>query len=156
MAASALPTQPQSVPEHGGALSVYVSVGVSVAVVVLVAVAVIAISVSVCLRKTKKSKHVNTTDNVAYHCSSDPETMTINEAYTDIIANDPNYVYVDSTYSYATQPTTAVMTSNVAYNALSCSGRNDEIKLETNDAYDPVSVAENVAYQLYQEHAYHT
>ena len=67
----------------------------------------------------------------------------MSEAYTDVIANDPNYV--DGTYSYATQPTTAVLISNAAYNALSWSGRNDEIKLETNDAYDPVSVAEYVA-----------
>ena len=112
--------------------------------VVLVAAAVTVISVSVCLRK-RKNKHVNTTENVAYHCSSGQETIKINEAYTEIIANDPNYV--DETYSYATLPTTAVLTSNAAYNAVSCSGRNEEINLETNDAYDPVNVAENIAYQ---------
>ena len=67
------------------------------AVVVLVAAAVTVISVSVCLRKRKKNKHVDTTDSVAYHCSSGPVTMKINEAYTDVIGNDPNYV--DGTYS---------------------------------------------------------
>ena len=71
---------------------------------------------------------------------------TTNKVYeATLIPTSPNYV--DETYSYATLPTTAVLTSNAAYNALSCSGRNDQIKLETNDAYDPVSVAENVAYQ---------
>ena len=146
MATTALPTQPQSVAEHSGALSVYVSVGVSGAVVVLVAAAVTVISASVCLRR-RKNKQVNTTDNVAYHCSGGPETMTINEAYTDIIASDPNYMYDDDTYSYATLPSTAVLTPNAAYNAVSCSGHITEIELETNDAYEPVSVAENVTYQ---------
>ena len=42
----------------------------------IVAAAVTVISVSVCLRK-RKNKHVNTTDNVAYHCSGGPETIIL-------------------------------------------------------------------------------
>ena len=43
-------------------------------------------------------------------------------------------------------PTTAVLTSNAAYNAVSRYGRDDKVELQDNDAY-PVSVAENSAYQ---------
>ena len=64
----------------------YISAGVSAAVVVvLVAAAVTVISVSVCLRK-RKNKHVNTTDNIAYHCSnsSGQEIMKLKEAYAEL------------------------------------------------------------------------
>ena len=128
---------------EGGSLPVYASAGVSVAVVMLIAAAVIVISVCVCLRR-RKNRNMNTTDNVAYHYSSGQQTMTINEVSTDITANDPDCV--DDTYSYATQPTTAVLTSNAAYNAVSRYGRDDKVELQYNDAY-PVSVAENSAYQ---------
>ena len=56
--------------------------------VVLVAAAVTVISVSVCLRK-RKNKHVNTTDNVAYHDSSGQEMMQVNDAYASVDAVSP-------------------------------------------------------------------
>ena len=60
--------------------------GIAAAAVLLVVVLVVAVVVvSVCLRK-RKNKHVNITDNVAYHCSnsSGQETMKLNEAYADL------------------------------------------------------------------------
>ena len=85
---STVPTQ--STGEGRGALLVYISAGVSGAVVVLVAAAVTVISVSVCLRK-RKNKHVNTTDNVAYHCSSSgPETMKIKKGSLDAVSQINN------------------------------------------------------------------
>ena len=125
---------------EGGSLPVYASVGVSVAVVMLIAAAVIVISVCVCLRR-RKNRNMNTTDNVAYHYTSGQQTMTINEAYTDARANDPDYV--DDTYSYATPPTTAVLTSNAAYNAVSRFGHDDKAELQHNDG---TGTSANAAY----------
>ena len=132
---------------EGGSLPVYANAGVSVAVVMLIAAAVIVISVCVCLRR-RKNRNMNTTDNVAYHYSSGQQMTTINKAYADARANDPDCV--DDTYSYATPPTTAVLTSNAAYNAVSRFGHDDKAERQHNDGtaynaiYSTPSTEENV------------
>ena len=81
-----MPTQ--TTGEESDALSVYISAGVSATVVVLVTTAVTVITVSVCLRK-RKNKHVNTTDNVAYHDGSGEEMMQVNDTYASVDAISP-------------------------------------------------------------------
>ena len=132
---SAVPTQST---DDGAILSLYVSVGVSGAVI---AAAVIVISVTVCLRK-RNNKHVNVT---IYQSSSGQVVMKTNEAYAETRASDSNYT--DDMYAYATQPTTAILAPNVAYNVhtsadvvydLPTSSGNGEtdIPTTTNEAYN--------------------
>ena len=135
---SAVPTQST---DDGAVLSLYVSVGVSGAVIALIAAAAIVISVTVCLRK-RNNKHVNVT---IYQSSSGQVVMKTNEAYAETRASDSNYT--DDMYAYATQPTTAVLAPNVAYNVhtsadvvydLPTSSGNGEtdIPTTTNEAYN--------------------
>ena len=88
------------------------------------AAAVIVISVIVCLRK-RNNKHINITDNVAYGTSRElsacddvanqPSSGQLEmKSNTETRASDSNYT--DDMYAYATPPTTAILTSNVAYN----------------------------------------
>ena len=127
----AVPTQ------SNGILPLYVSVGVGGA---LIAAAVIAISVTVCLRKRNKK----VTNGVIYQSSihSGQVIMKTNEAYVETRASDSNDMYM-----YATPPTTAILTSNAAYNVhtstdvvydLPTSSGNGEtdIPTTTNEAYD--------------------
>ena len=131
---------PAQSTDDGAILSLYVSVGVSGAVIALIAAAVIVISVTVCLRK-RNNKHVNVT---IYQSASGQVVMKTNEAYAETRASDS-----DDMYAYATQPTTAILTSNVAYNVhtstdvvydLPTSSGNKEtesnIPTTTNEAYD--------------------
>ena len=108
--ATSTPAVPSQSADDGAILSLYVSVGVSGAVIALIAAAVIVISVTVCLRK-RNNKHVNAT---IYQSSSGQVVMKTNEAYAETRASDSNYT--DDMYAYATQPTTAILTSNTAYN----------------------------------------
>ena len=103
---------------------IVLSAGVSGVVVVLIAAAVIVISVTVCLRK-RNNKHINITDNVAYSTSRNEIELSA----CDDVANQPSSEQLkmnnntetrasdsDDMYAYATPPTTAILTSNVAYN----------------------------------------
>ena len=105
--ATSTPAVPTQSTDDGAILSLYVSVGVSGAVIALIAAAVIVISVTVCLRK-RNNKHVNVT---IYQSASGQVVMKTNEAYAETRASDS-----DDMYAYATQPTTAILTSNAAYN----------------------------------------
>ena len=136
--ATSTPAVPSQSADDGAILSLYVSVGVSGAVIALIAAAVIVISVTVCLRK-RNNKHVNAT---IYQSSSGQVVMKTNEAYAETRASDS-----DDMYAYATQPTTAILTSNAAYNVhtsadvvydLPTSSGNGEIDIPTttNEAYD--------------------
>ena len=59
--------------------------GIAAAAVLLVVVLVVAVVVvSVCLRK-RKNKHVNTTDNVAYHCSNSSGQETMKPMLTSVV-----------------------------------------------------------------------
>ena len=123
--------------------------------VVLIAAAVIVIFVTVCLRK-RNNKHVNVSDNVAYGVSrNEIELSACDDAAnqpssgqlkmknnTETRASDSNYT--DDMYAYVTPPTTAILTSNVAYNVhtstyvvydLPTSSGNRETTT-TNEAYD--------------------
>ena len=138
---STLPTQ--STGEGSDALSVYISAGVSGAVVVLVAAAVTVISVSVCLRK-RKNKHVNTTDNVAYHCSGGPETIKINEAYAEI--SDPSITTSTNDAYGITRGACDVTTSqNEAYAVTDggCQSSGSGMRMKINEAYTNMSTAMN-------------
>ena len=110
-----------------GIIIIALSAGVSGVVVVLIAAAVIVISVTVCLRK-RNNKHINVTDKFAYGTSrNEIELSACDDAAnqpssgqlkmknnTETRASDSNYT--DEMYAYATPPTTAILTSNVAYN----------------------------------------
>ena len=141
--ATSTPAVPTQSADDGAILSLYVSVGVSGAVIALIAAAVIVISVTVCLRK-RNNKHVIVT---IYQSSSGQVVMKTNEAYAETRPSDSNYT--DDVYAYATPPTTAILTSNVAYNVhnstdvvydLPTSSGNREtesnIPTTTNEAYD--------------------
>ena len=111
-------------PSRG--IIIVLSAGVSGVVVVLIAAAVIVISVTVCLRK-RNNKHVNVSDNVAYGVSRNEIELSA----CDDVANQPNSRQLkmknntetrasdsDDVYAYTTPPTTAILTSNAAYNVL--------------------------------------
>ena len=118
------------------------------------------ISVTVCLRK-RNNKHVNVYDNVAYATSRNEIELSACDDVanqpssgqlkmknnTETRASDSNYI--DDMYAYATPPTTAILTSNVAYNVhtstdvvydLPTSSGNRETEFDipttTNEAYD--------------------
>ena len=131
--ASIPPSPPPQPPNEAESNATYISVGVSGAVVALIAAAVIVMSVTVCLRK-RNNKHVNITDNVAYGVSrneielsacddvanqpsSEQLIMIANEAYAGTQASDSNYINDNHMDNYATEPTTAILTPNAAYNA---------------------------------------
>ena len=144
---SAVPTQST---DDGAILSLYVSVGVSGAVIALIAAAVIVISVTVCLRK-RNNKHVNVT---IYQSSSGQVVMKTNEAYAETRASDS-----DDMYAYATQPTTAILTSNAAYNVRTSTdavptSSAARIPTYTNDAYGvtcretDIAISTNEAYGI--------
>ena len=89
--------------------------------------------------KKHRNHNVNTADNVAYQ-SRVGQVITSNtdEDLYDTIDD----TIADGLYSYATLPTTVNMDSNKAYNHLSevlC----DEMKLESNAAYDSVNATDN-------------
>ena len=134
-------------------VSLYVSVGVSGAVIALIAAAVIVISVTVCLRK----RNSKVTNDVIYQSSSGQVVMKTNEAYVETRASDSNYT--DDVYAYATQPTTAVLTSNAAYNVHTSTdavptSSAARIPTSTNDAYGvtcretDIAISTNEAYGI--------
>ena len=122
---------------------IYVSVGASAAVVVLVAATVTVINVSVCLKKGKK-KHVNTTDNVAYHDSNGQETMESNKAY--------QYTTTD--------PATTVtsVSANIAYNVIRREGPHEydiigsDLTVDTTPAYQAIADVQSTLQD--EEYAY--
>ena len=146
---SAVPTQST---DDGAILSLYVSVGVSGAVIALIAAAVIVISVTVCLRK-RNNKHVNVTI-ILYQFTSGQVVMKTNEAYAETRPSDS-----DDMYAYATQPTTAILTSNAAYNVHTSTdavptSSAARIPTSTNDAYGvtcretDIAISTNEAYGI--------
>ena len=144
---------PAQSTDDGAILSLYVSVGVSGAVIALIAAAVIVISVTVCLRK-RNNKHVNVT---IYQSSSGQVVMKTNEAYAETRASDSNYT--DYMFAYATQPTTAILTYNAAYNVRTSTdavptSSAARIPTYTNDAYGvtcretDIAISTNEAYGI--------
>ena len=121
---------------------IYVSVGASAAVVVLIAAAVTVISVSVYLKK-RKNKHVNTTDNVAYHDSSGQVTMESNKAYQ---------------YTTTDPATTAVTSANIAYNVIRREGPHEyeaisfDLTVDTTPAYQAIADVQSTLQD--EEYAY--
>ena len=151
--ATSTPAVPSQSADDGAILSLYVSVGVSGAVIALIAAVVIVISVTVCRRK-RNNKHVNAT---IYQSSSGQVVMKTNEAYAETRASDFNYT--DDMYVYATQPTTAILTSNTAYNVHTSmdavpTSSTARIPTYTNDAYDvtcretDIAISTNEAYGI--------
>ena len=123
----------------------YISAGVSGAVVVLVAAAVTVISASVCLRK-RKNKHVNTTDNVAYHCSNsrDQETMKLKEAYAEL--SGPSITTsTNDAYGITGGASDVTTSQNEAYAVTdgACQSSGSGMKMKTNEAYTDMSSAMN-------------
>ena len=138
---STVPTQ--TTGEGSDALLVYISAGVSGAVVVLVAATVTVISVSVCLRK-RKNKQVNTTDKLAYHYSSGPETMKINDAYAEI--SDPSITTsTNDAYGITRGASDVTASQNEAYVATDgvCQSSGSGMRMKTNEAYADMSSAIN-------------
>ena len=142
-----LPTiKPRNVTESYALLVyiIYVSVGASAAVVVLIAAAVTStvISVSVCLKK-RKNKHVNTTDNVAYHYSSGQDTMESNKAY--------QYTTTDPAIA-------AVTSANIAYNVIRREGPHEyeaissDLTVDTTPAYQAIADVQSTLQD--EEYAY--
>lgn len=136
---SSSPTPPPSVTENN-VLPPYLIVAIVLMIVsVFISVSTIIVLVAVYGRrklKKKHKRHVNTADNIAYQ-DRGGQVIT-DEALYDTI-DDTN---VDELYSYATLPTAVTMDSNKAYNPLSdvfC----DEIKLESNAAYDTLNTIDN-------------
>ena len=133
----------------------YISAGVSGAVVVvLVAAAVTVISVSVCLRK-RKNKHVNTTDNVAYHCSnsSGQETMKLNETYAEI--SGPSITTsTNDAYGITGGARDVTTSQNEAYAVTdgACQSSGSGMKMKTNEAYADMSSAMNEDAYTYVTH----
>ena len=125
----------------------------------LIAIAHVVLLVTVCLhRKKTKNSYVNTTPNVAYKSTSDQCIMRANEAYVD---NRENY------YSYAVEPTLAILATNTAYNArtaaesdISCSNDYAVTSGETQYEYvsttgqndHPISTFPNKAYAFHVTH----
>ena len=110
---------------------------------VIISVSTIIVQLSVCSRRKLKKKHknynVNTDDNVAYQSSQVIITNTDEDIY-DII--DDTILDGLHSYSNTTLPTTVIVDSNKAINPLSevlC----DEMKLESNAAYDSVNTTNN-------------
>ena len=73
---------------------------------------------------SRNNKHVNVTDHVAYGTSRNEIELSA----CDDVANQPSNrqlkmknnteTRADDMYAYATPPTTAILTSNVAYNII--------------------------------------
>ena len=102
---------PSSVAMHSTdkKLFLYIRISASSAAILLAMVIVVTtVTVFLCWRKKKKSA-VNKTSNTASGPSSSEFCMTAN------IAHDEDYIIRPQFYSYATQPTIAVMTPNSAY-----------------------------------------
>ena len=114
---------------------------------VIISVSTIIVQLSVCSRRKLKKKHknhnVNTADNVAYQSSQVIITNTDEDIY-DTIYDTVDDTILDGLHSYSntTLPITVIVDSNKAYNPLSevlC----DEMKLESNAAYDSVNTTNN-------------
>ena len=120
--------------------------GIAAAAVLLVVVLVVAVVVvSVCLRK-RKNKHVNTTDNVAYHCSnsSGQETMNLNEAYANL--SGPSITTSTNDAYGITGGASDVTTSQKEAYAVTdgaCQSSGSGMKMKTNEAYADMSSAVN-------------
>ena len=107
-------------------------------------------SVTVCLRK----RNSKVTNDVIYQSSSGQVIMKTNEAYAETRASDSNYT--DDMYAYATQPTTAVLTSNAAYNVHTSTdvvptSSAARIPTSSNDAYGvtcSIAISTNEAYGI--------
>ena len=147
---------PDSSSSQSSSVAAGIGGGIAAAAVLLVVVLVVAVvvvlvlrqsdTVSVCLRK-RKNKHVNTTDNVAYHCSGGPETMKSNEAYAEI--SDPSIATSTNDAYGITRGTSDVTTSqNEAYVATdgACQSSGSGMRMKTNEAYADMSSAINEEY----------
>ena len=129
--------------------------GIAAAAVLLVVVLVVAVVVvSVCLRK-RKNKHVNITDNVAYHYSnsSGQETMKLNEAAAELsgpsITTSTNDAY--GIIGGASDVTTS---QNEAYAVTdgACQSSGSGMKMKTNEAYADMRSAVNEDAYTYVTH----
>ena len=132
------PQTPSSPPlDASSSITVVVIVIVTVLTAAAVA-AVIVISVCVCLLWKRKNKHVNTTDNVAYHSSSGPE-MKISEVYAEI--NDPSISTSTNDAYGVTHRTNDVTTSqNEAYGVITHPSSGSGFRMNLNEAYSLVNV----------------
>ena len=118
-----------------------ISVIIIVIVIVLIAAiaaatAVIVFSVCVCLRK-RKNRHVNITDNVAYHCS--PQMMQIDETYAEI--SDPSITTsTNEAYGITHSPNDATTSQNETYDVIAHHSSGSGVRLSINEAYSSVKV----------------
>ena len=118
---------------------------------VLVAAAVTVISVSVCLRKSK-NKHVNTTDNIAYHCSnsSAQETMKLKEAY--VVLSGPSInTSTNDAYGITGGASDVTTSQNEAYAVTDGAGQ-ARMRMKINEAYTDMSSAMNEDAYTYVTH----
>ena len=121
--------------DANSSISVVVIVTVTVLTAIAAVVAIIVISVCVCLLWKRKNKHVNTTDNVAYHSSSGPD-MKINE-----VINDPSISTSTNDAYGITHRTNDVTTSqNEAYGVITHPSSGSGVRMNLNEAYSSVNV----------------
>ena len=154
---NAVPSSSAPPPDYTSSQSSSVAAGIgggiAAAVVLLVVVLVVAVvvvlvlrqtdTVSVCLRK-RKNKHVNTTDNVAYHCSSGPETIQISEDYA--VISDPSITTSTNDAYGITRGACDVTTSqNEAYVVTdgACHSSGSGMRMKINEAYADMRSAMN-------------
>ena len=157
---NAVPTSPAP-PSDGGdssssqSSSVAAGIGGGIAAVLLVVVLVVAVVVvSVCLRK-RKNKHVNTTDNVAYHCStsSGQETMKLNETYAEL--SDPSITTSTNDAYGITGGANDVTTSQNEAHVVTddaCQSSGSGMRMKINEAYADMSSAMNEDAYTYVTH----
>ena len=131
------PQTPSSPPQYASS-SITVVVIVTVTVLTAAVVAVIVISVCVCLLWKRKNKHVNTTDNVAYHSSSGPD-MKINEVYAEI--NDPSIsTSTNDAYGITHRANDVTTSQNEAYGVITHPSSGSGFRMNLNEAYSLVNV----------------
>ena len=120
---------------------VYISVGVGVAVVVLIAAGLILISGTVCLRRrSKKTRQLITSSNVAYHSTSAQLSVT-HETSTE------EYDYVSNhrphpDHTHSTSEGGVIISINEAYGATLAEGMTENAAAGQND----MELSGNVAY----------
>ena len=154
---------PDSSSSQSSSVAAGIGGGIAAAVVLLVVVLVVAVVVVLVLRqrdtvsvylKKRKNNLVNTTDNIAYHCSSGPETIKISEAYAAI--SDPS-ITTSTNDAYGITPGASDVTTsqNEAYVVTdgACLSSGSGMRMKSNEAYADMSSAMNEdAYTYVTQH----
>lgn len=122
-----------------------IAVGVSLSLLLLLGTIAALLILVIYLKILRKGNR--TADNTTHQRNDGSNfTMTDNAAHSATRNDSNNYIAVDKSYSYASEPTVAIVSSNTAYNSQRVNDNSSNNSDSGSDVQEGVKIEQNNAY----------